>query len=156
MTWVSTAKQRHTRLKSLCAMLSVVQDDVKQVCFLERSIILYWLSDGQVWVQLMPVLSECIVSTVKIGGEGIMMWAVFGLFGLSPLVPKGNLNATVYHIISHDSVIPTLWRQVSLSSLYFLRCTPHNCNIIPFSLLMFPVSPKNIKGKWNDIFINHI
>ncbi|GFT74332.1 QLQ domain-containing protein [Trichonephila clavipes] len=74
-----------------------------------------WQSDGRVWV-LWNVgerfFSDCIVSTVKFGGESIMvMGEFFSWFGLGPLVPViGNMNSEMYVDILENSALQTLWQ----------------------------------------------
>ena len=57
-----------------------------------------WSDESRCTIWQMPgerSLPECIVSTVKFGGRGIMVCGCFSWFRLGPLIPvKGYLNAT--------------------------------------------------------------
>jgi len=48
---------------------------------------------------------SCLVTTVKAGGDDVMVW---GMFSWLPLVPIGNrVNATAYLSIVSDHVHPS-------------------------------------------------
>ncbi len=67
-------------------------------------------SDG--WVRIWRKEHEsmdpsCLVSTVQVGGGGVMVWGIFSWHTLGPLVPiEHRLNATVYLSIVADHVHP--------------------------------------------------
>ena len=82
-----------------------------------------WQSDRRIWVRRMPeelYLPECIVSTVKFGGGGIMSWGCFLWFRLGSLVPvKGNNTVTACNYILDNSVLATLWQQFGKGPFLF-------------------------------------
>jgi len=59
-------------------------------------------------------LPDCILSSVKFGGGGIMVWGCFSRVGLGPLVPvKGTLKGSALQDILDNFMIPnfvgTVW-----------------------------------------------
>ena len=85
----------------------------RRILWTDESHFSIWESDGWVWVWRLPglrYLSDCIVQSVKFGGEGITLWGCFSGAGLGPLVQvKGTLNASAYKEMLDNSMIPTLW-----------------------------------------------
>ncbi len=58
---------------------------------------------------------SCLVSTVRAGGGGVMVWGIFYWHTLGPLVPtEHHLNATAYLSIFADHVHPFMTTVTSL------------------------------------------
>lgn len=65
-------------------------------------------------------LSDCIVPSVKFGGEGIMVWGCLSGVGLGPLFPmKGTIIALAYQRILDNFMLPTLWEQFGVGDSCF-------------------------------------
>jgi len=66
------------------------------------------------------LLPECIVSTVKFGGGGIMVSGCFSWYGLRPFIPiHGKFNADSYSTILDNNVFPTPWQFCGFDHSYF-------------------------------------
>ncbi len=63
--------------------------------------------------------TSCLVSTVRAGGGGIMVWGTFSWPTLGPLVPiEHRLNATAYLSIVADHVHPFMTTVYPSSELH--------------------------------------
>jgi len=63
---------------------------------------------------------SCLVTTVQAGYGGVMVWGMFSLHTLGPLVPTGNcLNATAYLSAVSDHVHPFMATMYPSSDGYF-------------------------------------
>lgn len=68
---------------------------------------------------------NCIVTSVKFGGEGIMLWGCFTGAGLSLLVSmKGTVIALAYQSILENFMLPTLWKQFGDGDSYSNMTVP--------------------------------
>ncbi len=63
---------------------------------------------------------SCLVSTVQTGGGGVMVWGIFSLDTLCPLVSvEHRLNSTAYLSIVADHVHPFMTTVYPSSDVYF-------------------------------------
>uniref|UniRef100_A0AAZ3RPA0 Transposable element Tc1 transposase n=1 Tax=Oncorhynchus tshawytscha TaxID=74940 RepID=A0AAZ3RPA0_ONCTS len=98
----------------------------KHILWSDGSHFTIWQSDGRIWIWQMPgehYLPQCIVSTVKFGGGGIIGCGCFFFFFFFFFPVKGNLNATVYNDILDDYVLPTLCGNSLCKALSCLNMT---------------------------------
>ncbi len=109
-----SAKNRKGRLQFTQTHQNWTIEDWKNVAWSDESWFLLQHSDGRVRICLKEHESmdpSCLVSTVRAGGDGVMVWGIFSWHTLGPLVPIEHcLNATAYLSIVADHVIP-LWLQ---------------------------------------------
>ncbi len=105
-----SAKNRKRRLHLAQAHQNWTIEDWKSVAWSDESRFLLRHSDGRVriWRKEHESMDpSCFVSTVQVGGGGIMVWGIFSWHTLGPLVPIEHcLNATVYLSIVADHVHP--------------------------------------------------
>ncbi len=105
-----SAKNRKRRLQFTQAHQNWTTEDWKNVARSDESRFLLWLSDVRVriWRKEHESMDpSCLVSTVQVGGGGVMVWGIFSWHTLGPLVPiEHRLNATAYLSIVADYVHP--------------------------------------------------
>ncbi len=105
-----TAKNRKRRLQFTQDLQNWTIEDCKNVAWSDRSRFLLQHSDGRVriWCKEHESMDpSCLVSTVQVGGGGIMVWGIFSWHTLGPLVStEHRLNTTFYLSIVADHVHP--------------------------------------------------
>ncbi len=105
-----SAKNRKRRLQFTQAHQNWTIEDWKNVSWSDESRFLLRHSDGRVriWHKEHESMDpSCLVSTVQADGGGVMMWGIFSMHTLVPLVPIEHcLNATSYLSIVTDHVHP--------------------------------------------------
>ncbi len=105
-----SAKNRKWRLQFTQSHQIWTVEDWKNVAWSDESRFLLQYSDGRVriWRKEHESMDPCcLVSTVQAAGGGVMVWGIFSLHTLGPLVPIEHcLNATAYLSIVADHVHP--------------------------------------------------
>ncbi len=104
-------------------------EDWKNVAWSDESRFLLRHSDGRVriWSKEHESMDpSCLVSTVQVGGGGVMVWGIFSWHTLGPLVPiEHRLNTTAYLSIVADHVHPFMTTVYPSSDGYFQQHNAH-------------------------------
>ncbi len=118
-----SAKNRKQRLQFTQAHQHWRIEDWENDPWSDESQFLLQHSDGRVriWRKEHESMDpSCLVSTVQVGGGGIMVWGIFSWHTLGPLVPiEHRLNATAYLSIVADHVHPFKTTVYPSSDCYF-------------------------------------
>ncbi len=118
-----SAKNRKRRLQFAQTHQNWTIEDWKSVAWSDESRFLLRHSDGRVriWCKEHESMDpSCLVSTVQVGGGGVMVWGIFSWHTFGSLVPiEHRLNTTAYLSIVADHVHPFMTTVYPSSDGYF-------------------------------------